>query len=429
MRSRGGWLVALLCCAQAAGAATAPSFEDLVSSLKSPNARTRQDAAAALGKSRRREAITPLVALVRDPDDKVRLEMVKALRQLRDVSAMPTLVTAMADGDAKVREESIGTLVEIYADRERSGPVDRFLEIFSDDYERATELAQPSIDPSVLRALGNALKDEEKSIRSEAAYALGILDGVSEVKTLISALQDVDPGVRGAAATAIGKVGTSEDGKALVPILGDENANVRKRVLRAIGILKVREAGPALRDMYEANKRRELGLRVLDCLSRIGDPGQADLFRDLVQDPDPDRKRLAVEGLGRISDASMLPAFKKDYQRERNEELRLAYSFALTLLGDRAFLDSIILGLPSKTLGNRCRDYVLEMGRPILPDLYPYLNDPDAEIRSELCEIIGALNDPDAIPHLEPLVNDPSAKVADRANRALGRLRRTGRGA
>ena len=68
---------------------------------------------------------------------------------------------------------------------------------------------------------------------------------------------------------------------------------------------------------------------MLAALSRIGDPAQADLFQELVQEPDPERKRLAVEGLGRISDPARLPAFKKDYQRESNEELRLAYSFAL----------------------------------------------------------------------------------------------------
>ena len=144
-----------------------------------------------------------------------------------------------------------------------------------------------------------------------------------------------------------------------------------------------------------------------------------------MQDPDRERKRLAIEGLGRISDGSRLPAFKKDYQREKNEELRLAYSFALTMLGDRAFLDSIVLSLPSRTLGTRSRSYLQEMGPAILPELYPYLNDPEAEIRATLCDIIASFGDPDAIPRLTPLINDPSQTVADKANRAVERLRRS----
>jgi len=404
--------------------AARPSFEDLLANLKSPNTKTRQDAAAALGKTRRREAVTPLAALIRDPEAKVRLEVVHALRELRDLSAIPALVTAMADPEAKVREETIGAIVEIYADRERSTPVDRFLDIFSDEFDRSSLAPTVSVDPAVFRALATALHDDDKSIRQEAALAGGILNGSSILKDLIILLQDPDAGVRGAAVTAIGKVGSAEDGKALIPLLADESTGVQKRVLQALGVLRVKQAGPALRQLYESNKRKESGPRILACLSRLGDPAQADLFKELVQDPDPERKRLAVEGLGRISEASMLPAFKRDYQREKNEELKLAYSFALTLLGDRAFLDSLVLCLPSRTLGSRCRGYILEMGRTILPDLYPYLNDPDADIRSELCDILAALADPESVSRLTPLLSDPSTKVADHANRAIEKLKK-----
>ena len=90
----------------------------------------------------------------------------------------------------------------------------------------------------------------------------------------------------------------------------------------------------------------------------------------------------------------------------------------------RAFLDTIVLSLPSRMLGSRSRSYLLEMGPTILPELYPYLNDPEAEIRATLCDIIASFGDPGAIPRLTPLINDPSQTVADKANRAVERLRR-----
>ncbi len=407
-----------------AHAAPRPSFEDLVANLKSPSAKTRMDAATALGKSRRREAVAPLAALVRDPEWRVRLEVVRALRELRDLSAVPAVVTAMADGDLKVREEAIGSLVEIYAERDRMTPVGRFLDLFSDEADRSSIGPYVAVDPSAYQALGTALKDEDTNIREYAALAIGILDGRSQVPQLVAALKDPEDGVRGAAATALGKVGTAADGKNLIPLLADESAEVRRRVLQALGVLRVREAGPALREMYEANRKKELGLKVLLALSRIADPAQADLFKELVQDTDPETRRLAIEGLGRISDPAMMPAFKKDYQRERNDELKLAYSFALTRLGDRAFLDSLVLCLPSRTLGSRCRGYILEMGREVLPELYPYLNDPEPDVRGALADILAAIGDPEAVPRLSPLVSDPSRDVADRANRAIERLRR-----
>src|SRR5207247_2574494 len=219
---------ALLALALVAGAfpgalaAAKPSFADLVANLKSPTAKTRQEAAAALGKSRRREAVAPLAALVRDPEPKVRLEVVRALRELRDLSAVPALVSSMQDGDAQIREEGLGALVEIYAERDRSDPVDRFLQVFSDEYDRASVPPYTNVDPSVYRALATALRDEQKSIREEAAYAIGILDGRTEIRALVAALPDPEAKVRAAAATSIGKIGTAEDGKALRPLLRDE---------------------------------------------------------------------------------------------------------------------------------------------------------------------------------------------------------------
>src|SRR5688572_14418892 len=200
--------LAIILAAVSADAAPRASFEDLVANLKSPNASTRQEAAAALGKSRRREAVTPLAALVRDPEPRVRLEVVRALRTLRDLAGVPALVTSLGDGDREVREEAIGTLVEIYSERDRIGPVGRFLEIFSDEFDRTSIAPYTVVDPSVERGLAGALRDEDPAIREQAALALGILNARSTVPDLLNALRDPDPGVRGAAATAIGKVGT-----------------------------------------------------------------------------------------------------------------------------------------------------------------------------------------------------------------------------
>ncbi len=407
-----------------AAAASKATFADLVADLKSPTAKTRLDAVGELAKSRRREAVEPLSGLVRDPDAKVRMAVVLAFGDLRDLSATPALLISLRDGDPKIRDEAIGTLVELYAERERSGPIDGFLQLFSDEYDRASVSPFTAVDPSVFKGLAALLRDEERVIRQDVAYSLGILGATPEVPALAAALQDPDPGVRGAAATSLGKLGTAEDGKALIPLLSDESNDVRNRAMHAIGVLRVREAGPPLRELFDVNRKRSLGVKVLGSLSRIADPSQAELFRELLADPDPEKRRLAIEGLGRVAEPAQLSAFKKDYQRERAEDLRLAYSFAITMLGDRSFVDSLVLALPSGTLGTRARNYILELGPPLVPDLLPYLSDPEAGIRAALCDILSQIGDAEAIPRLSPLLNDPSTKVADRANRAVELLRR-----
>jgi HEAT repeat protein len=425
-RARRGALVALalgLALGVAPVAGAEESFEDLVANLKSPTWRTRQKAAQELGKSRRREAVAPLSALVRDPEVNVRIAVVDALRDLRDLSAIPALVTSLQDGDPDIREEAIGAVVEIYAERDRTGPLVKFLETFSDEYTRQSVPPYTRVDAAVWRGLSGTLKDEKTQIREASAYAIGILGGSGAARDLVAALQDPESDVRAAAATALGKVGTAEEGKSLIPLLADSSTTVRNRAIQAIGVLRVREAGPALREMFEQNKRRELGTRVLGALSRIGDPAQGDLFRELLYSNDPEQRRLAVEGLGRISDPSMLSSFKKDYQREGNGDVRIAYNFAIVLLGDRAFVDAIVLALGT-TNAAQARGYLLELGPGFAPDLFPYLNDKDPEVRGSLCDLLAQLGDPAAIPKLTPLLSDPSSKVADRANRAIEKLHR-----
>jgi HEAT repeat protein len=399
------------------------SCEDLRASLKSPNARTRETAAGQLGSARCQDSVTSLGALVRDPEVKVRLAVVKALREMRDPPSVPTLTTFLGDGAPAIREQAVAALTEVYTERDRPAPMDRFLGAFSDEIDTYRVPRYLQVDAGAVPALARLLQDENAGVRRVAAQAIGMLSGTVAVPQLTAALADPNPEVRAEVVTAIAKTASASEGRALIPLLEDESSAVRMRTFHALGVLGVKEAGPALRSVWEANRRREWEPRILDALARVRDPGLRELFLQLVQDTDATRRRFGIEGLARISDATMVAAFKKDYQREGNEELRLAYCYALTLLGDRAFIDSLVLALPRRPGGRRSRDYLLEMGAPVLPELYPYLADPSADVRAELAELIGEMEVPAAASQLERLLSDPNAGVVDRATRAIEHLR------
>jgi HEAT repeat protein len=419
-------LVAALLAAVApaiAAAASRVTFDALLADLKSPNAKTRQAAAEALGNSHRREAVSGLSAVVRDPEPKVRLEVVRALKELRDNTAVQALVTATEDTEVPIRAEAVDALVHLYVDLERPSGVQKFLGMSSDDLEHASLPPGTNVDSAAVRALTGALRDEDRGIREQAAFALGALGAHGSLRDLAGALADPEPTVRAAAASSIGKLKGTEQARALIAILADDSPAVRNQAVKALGSLHLKDSAPALREMFESNRKKDFGVKVLEALARTGDPSQADLYRELLMDSDPARKRYAIEGLARISDASLLPAYKKDFQREKNEDLKLAYSFGIVVLGDRAFLDSLILSLPSRAYGERSRDYLMELGRSILPDLYEYLTDPSDDVRAELCALLGMLGDEGTAGRIAPLVKDPSARVADNANRAIERLK------
>ena len=214
----------------------------------------------------------------RDPEFKVRLAVIKALRELRERVAVRSFVVLLQDGSPEIRADSVRGLIEIYVDTGRVDALGKIRQAFSDS--EALPLIPPHVrvDPAVAPALALRLRDDEPKVRRLAAVALGALRARGTSAELVAALADPDSGVRAEIVTTIERTCGESEGRALIPLLSDESGEVRNRALGAVGRLRVREAGPALRQAYEAARGRDAVLRVLDALSRVGDPTQRDLF-------------------------------------------------------------------------------------------------------------------------------------------------------
>ena len=400
------------------------SAEASLEGLRSPNPSVRKKAVSDLSKSKRPDALPRLVELVRDPDLDVRLAVLRALASLRDLAGVPSMVVFMGDGQARVRSEAIDGAVEIYTHRDRPG-MSRFLSIFSDGRDKPEPLLVAAVDLDVYRSLARLLKDSDMGVRESAAEAIGILGGTEVAVDLVTALGDAVPAVRAAAVTAIVKVGTSADGEALVPLVKDSSTTVRRRALAGLGRLRVTDAAADLRKVFEANQDSEDGILALTSLAQIALPQDRSLFQRLALQGDPRRRRPSIEGLARLADKGNEARFKRDFQREKNDELRSAYAFAIFLFGDRPFLDTVVLGLAgSKDRARQSRGYLEEIGARGLPDVLDYLRESDARIRAGLCDALSTAGVADAAPAIEPLARDKDQQVAASAARALAILRR-----
>jgi len=409
---------------QSAHAARRASCDDLRANLKSPTAKTREKAANELSNARCQDSVDALSALAADPDEHVRMAVVKALRELRDPGSVPALKRMLSDGLPEVRREAVNGLVEVYGDRARPDALSLFLGSFSDAIDLYRIPAYVRVAPGVIDGIAARLGDDDVKVRRAAAYALGVLRGDSAASRLAAALQDPDSDVRAESATSLEKIQAVKEGSALIPLVDDESSDVRTRALHALGTLQVREAGAAIRTAFDNNRRREWEPRILDALARVRDPAQREFFVSLVEDADPTRRRFGVEGLARLGGGNdLVVALKKDYQREKNSEVRLAFCFALVKAGDHAFVDSLVLALPDRGAGRRAKEYLVELGSPILPDLYPYLGDPSADVRAGLVDVFVEIGDPEAVPYLSKLTEDPNRDVADRATRAVERFK------
>jgi HEAT repeat protein len=167
-----------------------------------------------------------------------------------------------------------------------------------------------------------------------------------------------------------------------------------------------------------------MGDLALSALSQMGAPEARGVFYQNMTNQKAQRRQYAVAGLGRLGDRALTSGLIKDFLREPDESVQLAYCFSIALLEHREFIDRLALSLSKIELRDQATDYLVELGSPFLTDLVPYLSDPVADVRKGMVRVLMLIGDPAAIPHLEPLLADSDPSVADRANRAIARLQR-----
>ncbi len=399
------------------------SFQDEIANLKSPNVGTRAKAAKALGQSKRPEAIPALTEAMRDPELKVRKQTVFSLRGFNSTDAIDGLLTGLRDDDRGIRNEAMVAILEIYVgagNADLGGPLTFLL---GPRYKTPKLNGLIPASSEVVTALEARLQDEEPELRRRAAYTLGVLGASDAVDTLGTALSDPQKDVRMEAASALATIGNDAAGEALrgtLSIAGSD-ASFAGHIVDALGKMKYLPAGPELVAIYDGNVNK-LGDRALRALAMMGTPDARGVFYYQMTSKRSDQRRWAVEGLGRLSDESLIPGMMKDFLREPEPTVQLAYCFALARLGQHEFVDRIALSLASPKLQEQAHAYAVELGSPLLSELVTYLSDPVPEVRREMALVLMEIGDPAAIPYLKPLLSDPDTEVADRANRAIARL-------
>jgi len=399
------------------------SFQDEIANLKSPNVATRVKAAKALGQSKRPEAIPALTEAMRDPELKVRKQTVFSLRGFNSTDAIDGLLLGLRDEEKGIRNEAMVAVLEIYVgagNAELGGPLAFFL---GPRYKTPKLNGLIPVSSEVVTSLEARLQDEELVLRRRAAYTLGLLGAADAVDSLGAALSDPQKDVRMEAVSALAGIGNDAAGEALRGTLSiaASDASFAGHVVDALGQMKYLPAGPELVSIYDGNVNN-LGDRALRSLALMGAPDARGVFYYQMTSKRFEQRRWAAEGLGRLSDKSLIPGMMKDFLREPDPSVQLAYCFALARLGQREFVDRIALSLGSKKLQEQAHEYAVELGSPLLNELVTYLSDPVPEVRKEMAQVLMEIGDPAAIPYLKPLLSDPDMEVADRANRAIARL-------
>jgi HEAT repeat protein len=192
--------------------------------------------------------------------------------------------------------------------------------------------------------------------------------------------------------------------------------------MRALGAIGEPRAVAALTEQFAYYKKGEGAWSALDALARIGAPASVPVFKEHLQDKDPYLRRAAAEGAGRAGDASSIETLERNVTADESPMVRLASAFALQKLG-RNYSARLIDLMSAPKVSAQGQEYLIELGPAIIPALLPRVQDPDADVREAIVDVLGVFGDASTLPVLQAATKDREASVAAAAKRAIARIR------
>ena len=252
------------------------------------------------------------------------------------------------------------------------------------------------VDPAIVEAVVGRLGDEDDEVRRRAAVGLGALRQESTAAALAhAASNDPEDRVAREAVRSLGELGTDAAGALLLGFV--EEDRVREEALAALGRFAYAPAIPRLIQIYDHDPGNSNGRAALAALARAGAPLARGTFYHELRNRDARRRASAAAGLGRLDDASLADGLIRDFLREDDRRVQLAFCFALVRLGETPFIDRLVLSLADSDRAPEARDYLLELGPGVINQLAAYLDDPDPELRLALIAVLERLGDPAAV--------------------------------
>ena len=292
-----------------------------------------------------------------------------------------------------------------------------------------------SVSPSVIEALSQRLRDDDRDTRESAAKSLGTLQGHAALPAMLRSLkQEQEKSVLLALVRSIGRIGDRDVAGDLIPLVYHQDKGVRDEAIDALGFLRNPVAVPDLTKLYEtdAEQRRkligiiplgssdDLQVKAFEALTSIGSAGSKKIFAAAIAQPDQRYRQAAAEGLARIGETEFVTAVSRQRLIENKDGPRMAQSFALFRMGRREYLEDLIRGLED---GNeQAFSYLLEFKRAEVPLLYPFLESSNARVRSKVAEALGWIGNAEALKRLDPLAADPNSDVVSSSVQAIHRI-------
>lgn len=298
---------------------------------------------------------------------------------------------------------------------------------------RLKKIGKPAVDSLLF-----ALKNKNRTIRSEIPGILVSIQGTGSLIHLIEALHDNDRLAAAKAQVAIAMLGVDAV-EHLIPYLEKRDDSTKLRILRVMGSMAIRisemESGefkqkwklklirivPSLLKLLQSGNP-DIRANTLWVLKQIGDPGSLVPVLPLLNENDV---RVRIEAIETSGILGVAPAFKPliELLGDNNWRIRMEAAVALGRIKDKESVLPLIDGLEDKDWRVRHRVIValglLKDHRAIVPLVRLFKRENDSFIKKLVIYALGEIADAQAVDFLASVINHKDDKIKERTVYAL----------
>jgi HEAT repeat protein len=187
--------------------------------------------------------------------------------------------------------------------------------------------AQLSTDTGISSGRGYSVQDRVRKAQEGAT-----------IEEMVARLSDADPTERLAAIRGLTQKGGPEAKNYLVESLDDSDPRVQAMAIDGLVRLRAGDTSPALAQrLFLKGVPREVRMRILSALARIGEPATARSILDFARETsDPELRGTALYAIGEIADPSIRPDLQGLADRETDPKTRRVAAEALAKIARRA---------------------------------------------------------------------------------------------
>lgn len=315
---------------------------------------------------------------------------------IEDSLVIKALAQALQDEDWEVRKQAAWALGEM---KDPSIVVYLTKAILDESNWQVREQLANSLgnmeDDRAVTALASIVtNDENWRVRMEAAQALGDIGSSKAIDALSKASSDANREVRREAVYALGEIHDTKAVEALILSLKDVDWEIRRRAAWSLGEIESHEAVEPL-ILALKDEHPEVRVEAVEALSQINDYRAVESLTAILSDENWEVREKAIEALGDMANSRSLEPLMKVLASDPNRDVRAKAAYTLGKIGDRRAVDPLI-----KTL-----------------------SDEHWEVRERSAHALGDIRDAAATAALTRALKDENREVRSTAAWALGELR------